>query len=171
MKLLFPAISVLVLSCLLGGCIAGSGTSPVAPVPMPGDPLDPLAHTGGTGLVIAFGGDNFSTSSPEALELFKKGLTSATQYARYSEGLGYYDKALAIDRNFSEAWVAKGVALNNLGRYNEAIDSFDRSLALDPGNAAAWHLKSVTLMNAGRVEEVALCRQRAAELDPRYAGV
>jgi len=73
--------------------------------------------------------------------LFVKGLTASTQYARYNESLDYFDQALRIDPNFTEAWYAKGVALHNMMRYDEAMQCYNRALAIDPGNAVVVSLK------------------------------
>jgi hypothetical protein len=126
--------------------------------------------SGGTAIAIAFKADEISTTSPEAKELFIKGLTYSTQYARYNESLEFFDAALAIDRNFSEAWVAKGVALHNMKRYDEAIGNYDRALAINPGDAGTWHLKGITFRDWGKPEEAAACDRQAAELDPAGYG-
>ena len=83
-------------------------------------------------MAIAFKIDEISTSSPEAKDMFIKGLTYSTQYAQYNESLSYFDAALVIDPGFIEAWVAKGVALHNLKRYDEAIKNYDKALAINP---------------------------------------
>ncbi len=123
---------------------------------------------GGTSVAVAFERNGISSSSPEAKEQFLQGLTLLTQYGRYNESLLYFDAALALDQNFTEAWVAKGVAFHNLKRYDEAIRSYNRALALSPGDAGTWHLEGVTYADAGKPERAAECNRRAAELDPRY---
>jgi tetratricopeptide (TPR) repeat protein len=103
---------------------------------------DRSAYTwSGRSIALAVSTDGISTSSPEAKEWFFKGLTASTQYARYNESLDYFDQALMIDSNFTEAWYAKGVALHNMMRYDEAIHCYSRALAIDPGNAAVLSLK------------------------------
>ena len=135
--------------------------------PSPEVPEGSQVVYGGRSIALSFNKDELSTSSPEAKELFIKGLTYSTQYARYNESLGYFDAALAIDRNFTEAWVAKGVALHNMHRYDEAIEHYDKALALSPGDAGIWSLKGMTLYDEGKFEQAAECERRAAELDPR----
>jgi tetratricopeptide (TPR) repeat protein len=125
-------------------------------------------HYGGASLAIAFNSNGISPSSPEAKERFITGLTYLTQYGRYNESLEYFDAALSLDRNFSEAWVAKGVALHNRGRYDEALACYDKAREISPGDAGIWNLKGVTLRDYGKGVESAECFRRAAELDPRY---
>jgi tetratricopeptide (TPR) repeat protein len=97
--------------------------------------------------------DGISTSSPESRELFIKGLTTSTQYARYNESLEYFDRALMLDQNFTEAWYAKGVALHNMMRYDEAIHCYNRALAIDPGNAVVVSLKKAAEVDWDRQNE------------------
>ena len=44
----------------------------------------------------------------------------------------YFDKALQIDPNDTDALNSKGDALINLGKYDEAIQYFDKALQVDP---------------------------------------
>jgi len=127
-----------------------------------------LVGSGGSAIAIAVN-QNDITTSPEAKELFMKGLTLSTQQARYNASLEYFDRALALDQNFTAAWYAKGVALHNMKQYDEAILCYDRALAIDPGDAGAWSLKATTLRDMGRLNESAECFRKAHELDPRYA--
>ena len=130
----------LVLMLLASGCIRGTGDQTVIPPP-PGTMPDSVYTWSGRSIALAVSTDGISTSSPQAREWFFKGLTTSTQYARYNESLDYFDRALRIDPNFTEAWYAKGVALHNMMRYDEAIQCYNRALAIDPGNAVVVSLK------------------------------
>ncbi len=159
---------LLIAIAITGGCIFQT-ENPVPLInPPPSISIEPDVHTGGTALAIAFKGDEISTKSPEAKERFIKGLTYMGQYARYNESLEYFDVALAIDQNFSEAWLAKAVAYHNMKQYDDAIRCYDKALELSPGDAGTWSLKAVTLRDSGKVNESAECFRRANELDPRY---
>jgi tetratricopeptide (TPR) repeat protein len=141
MKRLMFISTCLVLVVLATGCIRGTGDQTAAPPPPPVAGPD-RAYTGsGVRIALAVSPDGISTPFPEARELFFKGLTASTQYARYNESLEYFDQALWIDQNFSEAWYAKGVALHTMMRYDEAIQCYTRALAIDPENAAVLSLK------------------------------
>jgi tetratricopeptide (TPR) repeat protein len=142
----------LVLVLLASGCIGGTGDRAVPPPP-PGTGPDSAYTWSGRSIALAVSTDGISTSSPEARELFIKGLTASTQYARYNESLKYFDQALMIDQNFSEAWYAKGVALHNMMRYDEAIQCYTRSLAIDPGNAVVVSLKKAAEVDWERRNE------------------
>ena len=139
----------LVLVLLASGCIGGTGDQTVPPPPLGTGPDSAYTWSGRTiALAVSTGG--ISTSSPEARELFVKGLTASTQYARYNESLDYFDQALRIDPNFTEARYAKGVALHNMMRYDEAMQCYNRALAIDPGNAAVVSLKKAAQVDWDR---------------------
>lgn len=142
----------LILVLLASGCIRGTGDQ-TAPPPPPGTGPDSAYTWSGRSIALAVSTDGISTSSPEARELFIKGLTASTQYARYNESLEYFDHALMLDQNFTEAWYAKGVALHNMMRYDEAIQCYTRALAIDPGNAVVVSLKKAAQADRDRRNE------------------
>ena len=162
-------ISILFVSLVLAtGCLSQVATlSPSTSTP-PGASGGSSVPPGGSALAIAFKTDEISTVSPGAKELFLKGLTYSTQYARYNESLAFFDAALAIDQNFTEAWVARGVSLHNMKRYDEAVKNYDMALAINPDDAGTWSVKAITLRDWGKPREAAECNRRAGELDPRY---
>jgi len=156
MKRLFFMGIFLVLLLVASGCIRGTGDQTVArPPPPPGTGPDGAYAGSGERIALAVSTDGISTSSPEARELFFKGLTASTQYARYNESLDYFDRALVLDQNFSEAWYAKGVALHNMMRYDEAIYCYTRALAIDPENG--------TVLSPKESARAGLARQNTSE--------
>ena len=162
-------ISILFVSlALIAVCISQTTNPSPMTGSLPAALGDPSVHSGGSALAIAFKADEISTTSPEAKDLFFQGLTYSTQYARYNESLVFFDAALAIDQDFTEAWVARGVALHNMRRYDEAIKNYDKALAINPNDAGTWSVKAITLRDWGKPEEAAECNRRASELDPRY---
>ena len=132
-------------------------------------PPDSLAWSSGNRVIaIAVSIDEISTTSLEAKELLLKGLGIASRNNEFEPAIEYYDQALAIDPSFSKAWMAKSVALHNLGSYAEAVDCIDWALAMDPSNPAAWSLKGNILDSWGQPDEAAACYRKAGELDSRY---
>ncbi|MDD1694935.1 MAG: tetratricopeptide repeat protein [Methanoregula sp.] len=147
-----------------------AGSTPVAPQPI--SPANASSvQSGSSGLVIAFQSDNLSSSSWEAITMFRRGQTLSTQYGRYNESLWYFDQALRITPGFTEAWLEKGVALHNMKRYDDALTCYDRALAITPGDAAVWYLKGITFRDSGREKESAACFLKASELDSRYRAI
>ncbi|MDD1715446.1 MAG: tetratricopeptide repeat protein [Methanolinea sp.] len=132
---------VLVFTC---GCM-----NPVAQTLPPPDV--PNMTTGGRVIAMAVPADEIDTPYPEARDLLIEGLTYNANSNRFREAIECYDRALAIDPDFSVAWSAKGVALHNLGRYDEAITCYDRALSLDPGNEGIEDLREITLQDQERL--------------------
>jgi tetratricopeptide (TPR) repeat protein len=157
----FILILITSISC---GCILISGN------PFPGTGGQPALvpgqnmTSGLTAMMIAFRDADISTSSPEAKERLKTGLSYLMQYNKPNESLRYFDEALAIDPAFGEAWISKAVAYNNMGQYDDAITCFDQAVETDPDNAAIWRMKGITLQNSGRPDEAAECFRKSEEL-------
>ena len=128
----------------------------------------PFGSAPGSGIALSFSDSGFSTHSAEAESLFKQGMISSTQNARYEEALTYFDRALILDQNFTEAWYTKGVALHNLRRFDEAVICYDRALVLTPDLAFVRNLKAESLRAAGKEVEADLCFRKTVVLDPRY---
>jgi tetratricopeptide (TPR) repeat protein len=87
-----------------------------------------------------------------------------------------FEKALAIDPEYAEAWAGlggayqlKGTFLNLPELLEKAIECEERALALDPelGDAHTW--LGASLLALGRVEEAVAALERATALDPGQA--
>ena len=60
------------------------------------------------------------------------------------EAIGYYDKAISLDPNYSNAWINKGVILSDNRDFETAIRCYQTALGSDPNNILALNnLKSV----------------------------
>jgi tetratricopeptide (TPR) repeat protein len=163
-----PVAAGILLSIVATVVVIVIGTTMIhAPLPLP----ESRALTSGKSvLMMAVPADEITSTSPEANELLIKGLTAASRNNGFAEAIRYYDQALVLDPDFVTAWMAKGVALHNLGSDEEAIGCLDHALALEPDNAGAWSLKGIILSSLGRPGEAADCYARAAEIDPIYQG-
>lgn len=99
-------------------------------------------------------------SSLEAYDLYLRGLEMLTsdRPALMEQAAGYFDRAIALESDYADAWAAKGYALVALGSadsgssripasvYPEAIAAFKRALEIEPGHAFATGWLGVTLM-------------------------
>ncbi|MFZ0513629.1 MAG: tetratricopeptide repeat protein [Candidatus Nitrosopolaris sp.] len=63
----------------------------------------------------------------------------------YTGAIAYFDKALAIDPKFEDAFNGKGDVLDGLGNYKEAITYLDKVLAIDPNYKLALNNKASAL--------------------------
>ena len=69
---------------------------------------------------------------------------------RYADAIASYDKAIAINPSYAEAWLNRGVALDYLGRYDEAIASYDKVIALQPNLTTARENRDIALTKQNR---------------------
>ena len=75
-------------------------------------------------------------------------------------------KALEIDENVAEAYVALASIEADQWNWPEADKAFRRALELNPGNATAHHWYAEYLEKTGRVKEALVEMRRGYELDP-----
>jgi tetratricopeptide (TPR) repeat protein len=79
----------------------------------------------------------------------------------YDEAIKWYDKAINLDINNSEAWFDKGCALGQQKKYNEAIECYDKALAIKPDYVDALNNKGWTLSKMKKYNEAIECYDNA----------
>jgi tetratricopeptide (TPR) repeat protein len=87
---------------------------------------------------------------------------------KYQSALIYFDRAIRLEANDSNAWGQRGRALLKLDRYEEALVSFKRAIELDPSYGWAWGQQGWILGELNRYEEALVSFERATEIDPEY---
>jgi tetratricopeptide (TPR) repeat protein len=94
------------------------------------------------------------------------GHTFLTSFKKYHEAVECFDKAIAIDPGFADAWCKKGyVHLKFFGEYAKAVSCFERSIAISPKIADAWRDKGYALNMMFRNKEAIECFDRAIEIE------
>ncbi|MBO0718127.1 MAG: tetratricopeptide repeat protein, partial [Rhizobiales bacterium] len=89
-----------------------------------------------------------------------------TAFGRTQEALESYNKALALQPDFPEALLNRGLIFHDLKEYGKALKNFDKALALRRGYPDAWFNRGNTLLDMGRCEEAVASYQRALAVDP-----
>ena len=64
---------------------------------------------------------------------------------KYESALTAIEEALALQTNYVDAWLIKGVIYSKLGKCSEALKCYDRIIEIDPQFGDAWRLKAATL--------------------------
>ena len=82
------------------------------------------------------------------------------------EAVEAYDKAIAIQGSYVEAWYNKAVSLQNLDKPKGALKAYDRTLELNPDYPDALYNRAGLLLKIGETEKAASDLKRAIELDP-----
>lgn len=86
-----------------------------------------------------------------------------------AEALSIFSEVIALDPDFPQAHIKKGIALEQLGRLEDALASFDHALMLDPGCAEAHVGKGDVFNRLERYEEALACFEQATRLQPKAA--
>lgn len=97
--------------------------------------------------------------------LLTQGLT-LEDFGRIDEGIAYYDRALVIDPNDTDALYAKGYALDTLGRYDEAIKYYGKILSIDPTDSYALYGIGYALNTLGRYDDAIEYYDKALAIVP-----
>jgi tetratricopeptide (TPR) repeat protein len=87
---------------------------------------------------------------------------------REESAIQSYDRVLAINPDYYEAWHNRSIALAKLGRTEEAIQSYDRALAIKRDDHDAWNDRGIALAELGRTEEAIQSYDRALAIKPEY---
>ena len=77
-----------------------------------------------------------NTSDKRAAGYFKEGVTYQNK-GKYKEAAEYYQKAVAIDEGYAEAYSNLGYAYRKLGEFDKAIISYKQAIELKPDLAEA----------------------------------
>lgn len=74
---------------------------------------------------------NFAQRAQQGLlQVYSTSARQALQSQNYESALELYDKTIAIQPTFAQAYYNKGLALRNLSRADEALEQFDRAIQL-----------------------------------------
>jgi GT2 family glycosyltransferase/Tfp pilus assembly protein PilF len=80
--------------------------------------------------------------------------------------LNFYQKALALNPNFSEAYVNQGVLLNDLQGYESAIASLDAALSIEKNRADYWLNRGSVHQSHNNTEAAIADYDQAIALEP-----
>jgi len=95
-------------------------------------------------------------------------------YARYGDltleesvgrALPLANKALELDPDLAEAYVAMGTLRHGQQNYEEAINQYDKAIALNPNYALAYSSRGLAALSLGRYDMELESLRKAAELD------
>jgi tetratricopeptide (TPR) repeat protein len=118
------------------------------------------------------------TRSIEAYELFSRGILTLRLASRDApdRAISLFEKALAIDPEYAEAWAGlggayqlKGTFLNLPELLEKAIECERRALTLDPDLADAHTWLGAAELSLGRVDDALASLELATALDPTQA--
>jgi tetratricopeptide (TPR) repeat protein len=104
----------------------------------------------------------------KAIKFFLRGVRLAT-LGHWQNGVNEFERAAAIDPQFSEAYGNLGASLSAMGQFEQAIGHFRRAIEIDPATGA-YHLNlAYTLMRLDREKEAEPEARTAVSLEPANA--
>lgn len=85
---------------------------------------------------------------------------------RYEQALIHYDQALALDPNWVDAWIGRGVVKDIQGRLVEAVKDLETAVRLAPDSSDAWYYYANALGRSERYEDSLDAYARLNEMEP-----
>lgn len=86
----------------------------------------------------------------------------------YNIAIGYYRRAIEINRKFSQSYNQLGYCHRYLGNYEEAKNAFKRYIDLIPDDPNPYDSYAELLMKMGQFEESIKIYQKALKFDPHF---
>jgi tetratricopeptide (TPR) repeat protein len=95
---------------------------------------------------------------------------SAWRAKRYGDAAALYRRATEVDPKKGHAWIALGLAYNELQNYDDAEAAIRRQIALDPYNKRVYSDLGYVLKSAGKTADAATAYAKHVELNPLDGG-
>jgi len=87
--------------------------------------------------------------------------------AHYDRAIQDFDRAIALDPAYPDAFNSRALAYAGLGNFDQAIKDFDEAIRLDPNYAIAIFNRGLTLQTMGRPEDAKKDFAKAKDSGPR----
>jgi tetratricopeptide (TPR) repeat protein len=87
----------------------------------------------------------------------------------YDQAIACFDKALAIEPSFAEAYCNRGTAYYEKGQYDPAISDFSRAIEIEPDFAQAYYNRAVAYYDKVEYEKALQDVQKAQSLGCRVS--
>ena len=88
------------------------------------------------------------------------------EFKRLEEAVESYNRAIALNPDFAEAFNNRGNTLQSLRRFAEAVASYDKAIALKPNRAHQFNNRGNALMRLRRFVDALASYDKAITLDP-----
>lgn len=88
----------------------------------------------------------------------------------YAIALAYLDRAVLVNKNYTDAWYQKGIAENRLENYSRALDDFSHAIMLNPAYTDAYFGRGNVYRNTGEYQKAMEEYSMVLIMDPAYFG-
>jgi len=113
--------------------------------------------------------DSVVEQRPERIQLayYFRGLAFENM-GQFEKAIEDFDRAIALDPYFRDAFLNRGTAFENMGRFDSAIENFDAAIALSPSYEVYFN-RGVTFEKTGQLAKAIADYRDAIALNPsRY---
>ena len=104
-----------------------------------------------------------------AQEYYELGNASILQAHNPRAAIANYDKALSLDPQFTDAYIRKGITLQNEKDFDGALQCFNRAAATATGNFKVHYNRGKNHLSCGRLEQAVADFDKAVSLKPEHA--
>jgi tetratricopeptide (TPR) repeat protein len=99
---------------------------------------------------------------------FNKGALVST-YGNNKAAVRYFQKAIALNPNFSRAYFSQGISFGQLGEYQKAIAQINRALKMEPQNGMYYYGRGRVYLLSGDKAKAMEDFKKAADLEDEDA--
>lgn len=110
---------------------------------------------------------DLATSETKALDLYNQGMEK-TQVGDYQGAIADFDRVIAINPQYVEAYCHRGMAHWDLGNYAKAIADFNLAIKIFPHHADAYNRRGVALAQQGNFNQALADFNQALLVDPNF---
>jgi tetratricopeptide (TPR) repeat protein len=102
-----------------------------------------------------------------AVKFLDEGVSLSRQ-GHDTEAIASYDKAIAFEPNYADAWTHRGFSQSRLFLYSDALTSYDKAIELNPNIAdeELWNQRGIALTQLGRYTEAIASYDKATAINP-----
>ena len=108
-------------------------------------------------------------SAETAKEWSNKGISFAMS-GEYERAIEDFNKAIELDVNYTEAYLYRGSAYDELKEYERAIEDYNKTIELDVNYTKAYYARGLVYDELMQYERAIEDFNKTIELDPNFAG-
>ncbi len=106
-------------------------------------------------------------NSIDAIGHYQQGLKSASSGDMMS-AIGRFDRAIAIDPRYFQAYIERGNVKDAIHDYPGAIADYTSAISIDPQAATAYYNRGTVLSQSGKHEAAIVDYKKAIAVNPQY---
>ncbi len=106
-------------------------------------------------------------NSIDAIGHYQQGLKSAS-LGELQEAIGKFDRAIAINPQYFQAYIERGNVKDAIHDYPGAIADYTSAISIDPQAAPAYYNRGTVLSQSGKHEAAIVDYKKAIAIDPQY---